>query len=135
MPASELRLIKRCMEYISKVDVSKVPIYTRGIYALLRYRPKLKNYDVVYIGMAGGPRAGIRGRLISHRRKKAESWTHFSVFEVWENIREEEVQELEGIFRHIYSKDTRANRLNKQKSFKKLTRIHRQTKAEGWMKL
>ena len=34
-----------------------------------------------------------------------------------------EVSELEGLFRHIYRKDTRANRLNVQRSFKKLKRI------------
>ena len=73
--------------------------------------------------MAGAARAGIRGRLRSHRESKKGKWTHFSIFEVWENITEAEVEELEGLFRHIYRKDTKANRLNEQKSFKKLDRV------------
>ncbi|GAF97179.1 unnamed protein product, partial [marine sediment metagenome] len=32
-------------------------------------------------------------------------WTHFSIFEVWENITENEIKELEGLFRQIYRKD------------------------------
>ena len=55
-----------------------------------------RRFDVVYVGMAS--RGGIRARLKNHRRKKAGLWTHFSVFEVWENIRDEEVRELGGAF-------------------------------------
>lgn len=51
----------------------------------------------------------------------------------WDNIREEEIRELEGIFRHIYRKDTRANKLNTQRSFKKLTQVRKDTKTEGWL--
>jgi hypothetical protein len=81
-------------------------------------------YDVVYIGMACG-RSGIKSRLRSHRRskKKGALWTHFSAFEVWPNIREEEIAELEGLFRQIYRKDTRANTINQQRSFKKLRKV------------
>lgn len=125
MSVSDLKLIKRCAEFCPREELEIVPPHTRGIYALLRYRPRLHKYDVVYIGMVGGPKAGIRGRLRSHSRskRKGEIWTHFSIFEVWENVREEEVKELEGILRYIYRKDTRANRLNVQRSFKKLTRV------------
>ena len=35
-------------------------------------------------------------------------------------IREEEIRELEGLFRQIYRRDGRANSLNKAKSFKEL---------------
>ena len=42
---------------------------------------------------------------------------------VWDNIREEEILELEGLFRHIYRKDARANKLNKQRGFAKLKRV------------
>jgi len=102
---------------------------------MYKYRPKLGRYDVVYIGMAGGEKAGMRGRLKRHKNSKGREWTHFSVFEVWDNIREEEVRELEGLFRHIYRKDTKANRLNKQKSFKKLSHIRRATQRESWMEI
>jgi hypothetical protein len=91
MAVSELRLIKHCVEFVNQKDVSKVPRRTRGIYVLFRKLPRLKNFDVVYIGMAGGEKAGIRGRLSSHHRRKGDLWTHFSVFEVWDNIREEAI--------------------------------------------
>ena len=133
MAVSELRLIKRCAEFLPKSELSRIPAYTRGIYALLKKHPDGR-FDVVDIGMAGSKTASIRGRLRVHRRKKNKLWTHFSAFEVWDNIREEEIQELEGIFRHIYRKDTRANKLNTQRSFKKLTRIRKDTKAEDWLK-
>ena len=104
----------------------------RGIYVLYRHRPKLKCYDVVYVEMArAGRRGGIRGRLISHKRRKRDLWTHFSVFEVWDNIRDDEVGELEGFFRHIYRRDTRANGLNVQRSFRKLRAI-RKNKPGAW---
>ena len=106
MPVSELRLIKRCAEFLEQKDINNIPPYTRGIYVLFKYRPRLNKYDVVYIGMAAAEKAGIRGRLRVHRRKKRHLWTHCSVFEVWENIREDEVAELEGLFRHIYRNTT-----------------------------
>jgi hypothetical protein len=139
MAVSELRLIKRSAEYIERSldNIKPVPKRTRGIYVLYKkspnkLKPKGDAYDVVYIGMAGGEiKAGIGGRLRSHHKKK-KGWTHFSVFEVWDNIREEEVRELEGILRHIYCKDSRANILAKQKSFNKLKRIKRESKS--WFK-
>jgi hypothetical protein len=134
MPVSELRLIKRCAEFRSRGEIKNVPPYRRGIYALLHYRPKLDAFDVVYIGIAAGTKtASIRGRLRIHERRKGDLWTHFSIYEVWDNIREEEIRELEGIFRHIYRLDTRANRLNKQKTFKKLKKI-RDNDLKNWDK-
>jgi len=134
MAISELRLIKHCLEFRNKEDVYKLRRRIRGIYALFKYRPKLDKYDVVYIGMAGGEKkAGIGGRLRSHIRKKPKEWTHFSAFEVWDNIREQEVRELEGILRHVYRKDSHANKIGIQKSFKKLTKIRRETEKKGTM--
>lgn len=125
MPVSELRLIKRCAEFCPRQEIRLVPRRTRGIYALLRHKPGKDKYDVVYVGMAGGVKAGIGGRLRGHARskRKGKLWTHFSFFEVWDNIRQDEVEELEGLFRHIYRKDTRANLLNRQRSFKKLKKV------------
>ena len=34
-----------------------------------------------------------------------------------------EIIELEGLFRHIYRYDSRANKLNKQRGFKKLKKV------------
>jgi len=82
--------------------------------------------------MARGAKTGVHGRLNSHRRLKEGEWTHFSVFEVWwDNITEAEVAELEGLFRHIYRKDTKANRLNEQRGFKKLKTVGK-VKLENW---
>ena len=122
MEQSPLRLIKRCSEYIPIGKINQIPLGLRGIYVLYIEGPEL-TYDVVYVGMTVGGRGGIRNRLRSHRRKKKDLWTHCSIFEVWNNIRDEEIVELEGLFRHIYKKDSRANKLNKQRGFKKLRSI------------
>jgi hypothetical protein len=112
-----LRLIKRCSEFLEEDRYSEIPRKIRGIYVLYRYRPRLDRYDVVYVGMSA---SGIRGRIQNHRRSKLSEWTHFSVFEVWDNVSPDEIKELEGLFRHIYRFDTRANRLNRQRAFKQI---------------
>jgi len=79
------------------------------------------HYDVVYVGMAA--KGGMRARLKLHRRKKRGHWTHFSLFEVWDNIRDEEIRELEGLFRHIYKFDSQASPLNAARGFKAIRAI------------
>ena len=123
MEQSPLRLIKRSSEYIPLDDINLIPRGLRGIYVLYNRRPKLKTYDVVYVGMTLGGKGGLIGRLKGHRRKKVGLWTHCSIFEVWDNIRNDEIVELEGLFRHIYRYDSRANKLNKQRGFKKLKMV------------
>jgi len=123
MPISPLRLIQNSVEYCSKKDISAIPPYTRGIYVLYKYRPHYDAYNVVYVGMAGGDKAGVRGRLYRHNKDKGNDWSHFSVYQVWDNIREDEVRELEGLFRHLYRYDHKANKLNKQRGFKKLNQV------------
>src|ERR1017187_4765074 len=109
MPVSDLRLIQRCSEFCPQDSINLVPPNTRGIYVLLKRiktaAAKPPKFDVVYIGMARGLKTGIRGRLISHKNRVGNEWTHFSLFEVWDNISETEIAELEGLFRHIYRKD------------------------------
>lgn len=134
MPQSELRLIRRCAEYVSKDRLRSLPRGLRGIYVLFKHRrhSAKDHYDVLYVGMArAGRRGGIRGRLTSHSRKKGDLWTHFSAFEVWDNIRDEEVAELEGLFRHIYRRDTKANSLNIQRGFKKVALV-RENAIGSW---
>lgn len=133
MSISELRFIKRFAEFCPRTEIRNIPSGTRGIYALLDFRPKLNKFDVVYIGMARGLKLGIAGRLRAHARslRKGELWTHFSIFEVWDNISEAEVTELEGLFRQIYRKDTRANRVNRQRNFKKLRKV-RENQIRKW---
>ena len=131
MGLSELRLIKHCVEFRPQEELHNLRRLVRGIYVLYKYREENKRYDVVYIGMAGGEKkAGIGGRLRAHARNKPGEWTHFSAFEVWDNIREEEIRELEGILRHIFRKDSHANKLGIQKSFKMLSKLRRETKKK-----
>ena len=118
---STLRLIKRTEEFLSVAELRRLPADMRGIYVLYRHRRPLDRYDVVYVGMAFS--GGIRVRLRSHRKKKANLFTHCSIFEVWDNITKAEVEELEGLFRHFYRFDSRASALNRQRSYKKLKQI------------
>jgi hypothetical protein len=133
MAIAELRLIKNALEFQLIENISLVPGRTRGIYVLYRNGTKNKRvYNVVYIGMARGKKTGIRGRLMSHVKQKRDLWTHFSAFEVWDNIREDEIEELEGLFRHLFRFDAAANRLNKQKGYKKLGRVRKAT-TKRWL--
>jgi hypothetical protein len=124
MPSSVCRFIKQVAEFRPREDVDDVPTNTRGIYALLKKRGR-KSCDVVYIGCSAAKLSGIHSRLRSHCRSKRLQWTHFSVFEVHDNITREEVRELEGMFLHIYRKDTVANKLNRQLRFRNFTKIRR----------
>lgn len=122
MADSVLRLIKRSAEFRSIDEVRDVPKRRRGLYVLYKRRRKagVNHFDVVYVGMA---RTGMYARLVSHTKSKTREWTHFSVFEVWDNVRDEEIVELEGLFRHLYRRDSKANSLNKQKKFHKAFKI------------
>jgi hypothetical protein len=128
MPQSPLRLVRRSVEYISKERLKNLPRRLRGIYVLYRFQRVngADKYRVVYVGMAAaGRRGGIKGRLLRHvqSKRKREQWTHFSAFVVWDNIRDDEIAELEGLFRHIYRDDPAANKLNVQKGFKKARHV------------
>lgn len=132
MKESPLRLIKRCVEYLPIEEILCFPRGIRGVYVLYKFRPKIEKYDVVYVGMTkAGNGGGVRARLRLHKKRKPDLWTHVSVFEVWDNIRDEEIVELEGLFRHIYHYDSRANRLNVQRGFKKLLQIN-DSEIELW---
>ena len=124
MPISLLRLIKNSVEFCDKVEIKNVPRYTRGIYVLYKRRSGNSDvFDVVYIGMAAAEKASVRRRLNRHKNQKGRYWTHFSVFQVWENIGAQEVKELEGIVRHLYHKDSRANKLATQKRYRPLIKL------------
>ena len=123
MPISPLRLVRNSVEYCTRKDINDVPRKTRGIYVLYKYRHHYDAYNVVYVGMSGGEYAGVKGRLQKHLRNKGDHWTHVSVYQAWDNIRDEEVKELEGLFRHLYRYDHKANKLNKQRGFKKLNQV------------
>jgi hypothetical protein len=123
MPLSPCFFFKNMLEYVDRENIDEIPPKTRGIYVLFNSgEGKVKN--VVYVGMARGDESGIRGRLKSHKKNK-EDWTHFSAFEVWDNITREQVEELEGLFRHIYQHDETANHFNIQKSYSPFKEIKR----------
>jgi hypothetical protein len=104
-------------EFRPKEEADLLPGGTRGIYILFRQRRRTGCFDVVYVGLS---RAGVRSRLRGHRhsKTKAKLWSHFSLFEVWDNVSDAEVAELEGLFRHAYRRDSRAIRLNIQRQRK-----------------
>ena len=133
MPKSDLRLIKNSKEFLDQGDLISIPRGARGIYVLYfrrgRDRAESHHYDVVYVGLAT---RNIRSRIRSHSRFKKDQWTHFSFFEVWDNISDEEIAELEGMFRHIYRFDSKANSLNQQKAYKKLNLVRRRSK-DKWL--
>lgn len=106
-----------------------MPKNLRGIYAL--YQKEGKNYNLVYIGMSGKDSNGrIKARLIKHKKNKTKKWTHFSYYEVWDNISDQEILELEGLFRQLYRLDSRANTFNKQQTHKPLIKVRRETEKE-----
>jgi hypothetical protein len=130
VPESPLFFVKKCAQWQPKDSYKLLPRGIRGIYALLNRKGRSNIYNVAYIGMAARS-SGIRSRLRRHFSSKRKEWTHFSLFEVWENIREETVDELEGLFREIYRKDERANLFNRQRRFKKL-RLTRRKSCKNW---
>jgi hypothetical protein len=75
---------------------------------------------------------GIKRRLRNHARsrRKGGKWTHFSFFVVWENIRNDEIRELEILLQEIYRKARFANSLAKQKASKKIKAIRLQRSKE-----
>jgi len=134
MTIGGMRFVNCCAEFRAKDEIENVPKGIRGIYVLLKNRPRLrKKYDVVYIGMARRGAGGVRSRLLKHRRskKKGPLWTHFSVYSMRARVPDQEVVELEGLFRHIYRRDTRANKLAKQKTFG-LLRATRKNDFREW---
>ncbi len=116
---NELTLIKQCAEFLERDQIAHVPRKTRGIYALLKkqkQRGGKRRFDVVYIGMST---TNVLGRLKAHdgSRKKAGLWSHFSDYSVREKTTDDETRYLEGLIRHIFRKDSRANSGAMKKGF------------------
>lgn len=121
---SPLRLIKRGMRYEPRANVRRLPPKTRGVYVLYEHE-KRAGYTVVYIGVAGIGRnsdSGMRGRLEKHRAG-IKNWTHFSAFEVHDNITGDEIRELEALLLAIFRDDPRIKIANKLKGSTKLDRL------------
>ena len=132
MPISNCYLFKNSLEFIPISEISTVPANVRGIYVLFLAQNDSSAMDVVYIGMARGEKSGAKARLKSHKNSKSKLWTHFSVYEVWDNISRDQVEELEGLFRQIYRLDSKANKLNIQKTYRPLQSIRRKS-AKDWV--
>ena len=112
---------KSFYEFVPIDNVPFLPKAMRGIYAL--YQQDGAGFlNLTYVGMTGG---GAKGRLGSHVESKNGQWSHCSVFEVWDNIGREQIEELEALFRHTLRKDANASGLNIQRGsaiFRKLKR-------------
>ena len=127
---SPLRTIKRWKRYEPRENRAHVPKYTRGVYVLYRNQ-SADNYEVVYIGVAGLGESGggsIHRRLRTHDGR-IKNWTHFSFFEVHDNITSEEIRELEALLLGLFRHDPRIPLANKQKGSKKLYQLRR---ASQW---
>jgi hypothetical protein len=122
-----MRLIKSALEYRKKGEISKVPGGVRGIYCL--YKKRGKSYALVYVGMSG-----VNGRVAARLRKHAKSlnkdWSHFSYYEVWDNITDAEIAELEGLFLQLSRFDKNTNLQNSQNTHKPLIQLRRKTERE-----
>jgi len=82
-------------------------------------------YEVVYIGVAGLGKTGgggVRGRLKSHNAR-IKDWSHFSLFEVHDNVTRDEIRELEALLLGIFRHDLRIELTNKQKGSTKLYQL------------
>jgi len=124
MPQSLSYLFKSSREFVPAEQAKDLPDLLRGLYVLYEQSSD-RAMNVVYVGMARGERTGIKGRLLKHIESKANLWNHFSVFEVWDNITKEQIEELEGMFRHIYRRDAAANKLNKQRGHGPLHKLRK----------
>ena len=122
-----LRLVKLWRRNWPRDRWPEVPRGTRGFYVLYKnVRPRVRA-DVMYIGISSGKR-GVRSRLRSHARKKPD-WTHFSYFEVHDNITADEVRELEALLLQIFRHDSRVRLTNVQKGSKKFAALRREPRA------
>src|ERR1700733_3980261 len=128
---SPLRLIKRWRKYAARDSVSDVPRVTRGVYVL--YKQHAGQYHVCYIGVAGlrvGAKSGVTSRLKSHARHK-DNWSHYSVFEVHDNVTSDEIRELEALLLGIFRDDHRVKLANTQLGSRRLRQIRVNAAWEG----
>ena len=131
MAPANTKFIRKCAEFIPRDESSKIPKKARGIYALLHHHKKTDKYDVVYVGITSESSMGRR--LARHKISANKTWSHFSIFEVFQKIDEARLKELEGLFLEIYRKDSQAIRFNRRKKFQKLQDV-REDSLSNWKK-
>jgi hypothetical protein len=124
-----LRLIKSCKRYLRRGVWKQIQPVTRGIYVLYEEKPRKgkrkAEYQVFYIGVGGvskNAKSGVRGRIKEHHKKK-DGWTHYSFFEVHDNVSREEILELESLFLFIFRKDGRIKLDNIQSGSTELSKL------------
>ena len=123
MRQSTSLLFKNFYEYLPIEKALELPPNMRGLYVLYRSDEKYA-MNIVYVGMTD---SGAKGRILKHRGgSKKGLWTHCSIYEVWDNITQEQILELEALFRHVLRKDAEASSLNVQKG----SAIFRKLKSE-----
>jgi hypothetical protein len=61
-------------------------------------------------------------------------WSHFSFFAVWENIRKDEIGELESLFCGIYQKDGAPSRLTNKEGIRKSRLSEKRGKSGRYLK-
>ena len=129
MRESTSLLFKAFHEFVPIDKVQNLPRKMRGIYALYQADPPDAR-NLVYVGMTD---AGAKGRIGKHAGAEAKvgKWSHCSVFEVWDNITQEQIEELEALLRHMLRKDSSANSLNIQKGSKTFAALRKQTIAKA----
>lgn len=122
MKVSPCYLFCRSLELCSAAEIEFVPPATKGIFVLYRH---IENdlMELVYIGAGMGDQDGLKGQLQMHRNLQHHAWTHFSIFQVWENIPKKQMKELAGFFRHVYRNTGYAKSVMETHEYKPLTRI------------
>jgi len=116
---------KSFFEHVPVDEISSLPRKIRGLYAL--YEKDSRGYfNLRYVGMTDG---GAKGRLTRHSIAKSGKWSHCSVYEVWDNITQEQIQELEALFRHMLRLDATAAGLNIQKGSAIFRKLKKETLA------
>ncbi|SRR5258706_8496149 len=125
---SPLRIIKSWRRYELRGDWKYLLKITRGVYVLYKEqkRREHKIFHVVYIGVAGvakEAKTGIGSRLRQHNKSTKKDWSHYSFFEVHDNVSREEILELENFLLAIFRHDPRVELANKQKSSKHMLNL------------
>jgi hypothetical protein len=116
-----LRTIKAWYPYREKSEAASIQPMTRGFYVL--YKQMKSGYHVRYIGVGGlGEKSAIGGRIKGHIRNKKD-WTHFSYFEVHDNVTSEDILELEGLLLQIFRDDDRIDLTNLQVGSKRFRKV------------
>lgn len=125
MKVSPCYLFSRSVEFCEIEQLDMMLPYMKGIYVLYQCYDD-GHMEVVYIGVGLGKANGIKGQLMIHRDQQPNVWSHFSVFEVWDNITKKQIKELAGFFRHVYRQAPYAMRgAAETKEYEPLVRIRR----------